>query len=479
MTAVARVPRAAAHGLAAARGRDARALRRPRLARRRAADTCSASAAARRCTSLFAWAVAHLGGGLTGCGWSRRVFARGERPADRAARSRGLTDRPTRRRRGGARVRRAGCCSSTAIYGAHVQPLPLHEPALVSRAPLGARRAAGGGAGRSGRVADPRAASRRTPTARSCSRRRACSSCCAARGCARRSWRSRPWACSAIPFWLRRPRARRTGSTSASAAAARSSAGPLACCSYLWRRRRRLRRRAGRRPVVLGAARRAGRARCSGGERRRAARCSSPRSLRRRRSRSCVARARQLDASPESRHLIFVLPFFASARRVAARRARAPRPPLAGARALVAVPALSSSARCAWACAEDAAALRRRAGERRPQARERGRRMARRGRAGRTTSCSATSPSTCGPGSGTRTSRASRAPARGSEARAPQTLEDAPEAARPRRLGPRRERHDERRRARRRSRCASPRPAGVRGARVRAVPRHPHARAAS
>ncbi len=47
----ARVPAPPADGLAAARGRDARALRRPRLARAASSSTSPASAAVRRCTS--------------------------------------------------------------------------------------------------------------------------------------------------------------------------------------------------------------------------------------------------------------------------------------------------------------------------------------------------------------------------------------------------------------------------------------------
>ena len=95
---------------------------------------------------------------------------------------------------------------------------------------------------------------------------------------------------------------------------------------------------------------------------------------------------------------------------------------------------------------------------------------------GPTTSCSATTRSSSGLGAQRRTSRG-RAPAR-RRRRSRCTACSARAAARARRLGFRRERDEQLRAARSRSRCASPRPASAfEVARLRAVPRHPHPRA--
>ena len=91
-------------------------------------------------------------------------------PVDRAPR------RTARRPDRGARGHRARLGELDAPLPRHlradVQPLPLHERALVPRLPGRGRERAAGGAGRSGRSRSWRR-SRRTRTARSCSPRRA------------------------------------------------------------------------------------------------------------------------------------------------------------------------------------------------------------------------------------------------------------------------------------------------------------------
>ena len=103
-----------ADGLAAARGRDAGAVRRPRHPRGRVEHVTRERGGA-PLHFLLAWVVAHLGGGLGEDAPRLGVFAVGEPPARRAPRS------PARRPHGaGLSPPRsspaAGCCSSTAIY---------------------------------------------------------------------------------------------------------------------------------------------------------------------------------------------------------------------------------------------------------------------------------------------------------------------------------------------------------------------------
>ena len=110
------VPPPPADGLAAARGRDARALRRPRLARRASSSTSRASAAARRSTSSLAWAVAHLGLGLGGLRLVSAAFAVASLPLV-ALLGRRLAGRRVGARRDARSSRPAGCSSSTASTG--------------------------------------------------------------------------------------------------------------------------------------------------------------------------------------------------------------------------------------------------------------------------------------------------------------------------------------------------------------------------
>ena len=116
--------------LAAARGRGARALRRP--ARSTSLPTCSASAAARRSTSCSRGSSRTSAAGSAACGSSRRSSrSRASRSspcslARLGGRARGADRDSARRRELGAPLPRR--------LRAHVQPLPVHERALVSRA---------------------------------------------------------------------------------------------------------------------------------------------------------------------------------------------------------------------------------------------------------------------------------------------------------------------------------------------------------
>ena len=144
---------------------------------------------------LLAWVVAHLGLRPRRSADALGALRRREPPGRRAA-------------RGAPRRARCNALIATVIVAASwtflfhgdlrpdVQPLPLHERALVSRAAARARAWRTGGRGRSGRSRSSRP-SRRTRTARSCSRRRGSSSSSpAATGCGRRSGPSAPSPCS-------------------------------------------------------------------------------------------------------------------------------------------------------------------------------------------------------------------------------------------------------------------------------------------
>ncbi len=187
-------------GLAAARGRDAAALRRPASARR--ALPGRARGTRRRAAAL----PRSRGRSRTSTSASKALRAVSARVRGREHPGRRAPARAARRTRARAASRRcssprAGCSSSTASTGGCTASSSSRARSRTSRC-CARSSAAGGGAGRSGRSRSWRR-SRRTPTGRSCSPRRA-SSCSsrAATGCARRSGRSAPSAVLGIPFWL-------------------------------------------------------------------------------------------------------------------------------------------------------------------------------------------------------------------------------------------------------------------------------------
>ena len=169
------------HGLAAARGRDARALHRAQAARRRARHRARP---ARRRSAPLPLRLGRRPPRRRADGparWSRRLRRR-EHPARRAAR------RAPRRARDGARrdgaVARAGCSLFHGVYGRMYSIFLFTSVALVPRAAARARARRPARAGRSGRSRSC-SASPRIRTARSCSPRRRCT-CCRARGAAAR-----------------------------------------------------------------------------------------------------------------------------------------------------------------------------------------------------------------------------------------------------------------------------------------------------
>ena len=258
---------------------------------------------------LLAWVVAHTGGGLIALRLVSALFAVASVPLIALLVAR-LAGRAVGARRDRARRRRAGCCSSTASTAGCTRSSSSRRRSRTSRC---CGRSSRGGAGWIALGArDARVHRDATRTARSCSRRRGSTSCSCgdafARGGRRRSPRS---VVLAHPVLAQRHRARE----------------PL-------RRRRRRRRDEARQPardpratsrdvagdftvgwlavrvVVLLLAASAGS--CCSRVRTGAARVfvacvardAVPRS-------SLLARIGSGSASPESRHLIFVLPFFA------------------------------------------------------------------------------------------------------------------------------------------------------------------------
>ena len=228
-----------------------------------------------------------------------------------------------------------------------------------------------------------------------------------ATGCARRSPRSRPSAVARHPVLAHRPRAGRPVRRRRRRRRQKLGGPVDADRRTSWRRAATSPPAGGRRSPVVLVRRRVGLVRWRGAAEARAARrraCSACRSL------AFLAARLGGSTSPESRHLIFVLPFFALARRRRRSlrleaRIRPPAVALAGAR----------RRRGRLGLAPDAAALRRRAGVAAGGAR-RGGRLAGRARAGPTTCSSATTRSSSARGSGTPTSRdvCCRAPTRSS-----------------------------------------------------------------
>ena len=204
----------AADRVAAARGRDARALRRP------AADRPAARHRARGARRRAAALSARRGGGALGRRPDRAptrlgALRAGEPAAHRAARR--AARRPSGRvDHDRARLRELGAAVPRRLRP-DVQPVPLHERALVPGAPVGdrpGRRVAVRALGRSRRSR----ASRATPTAHSCSPRKASTSCSCGAACARPS--------SRLPRSVFS--ARRSGSPTSASRTASTSAWPEA-----------------------------------------------------------------------------------------------------------------------------------------------------------------------------------------------------------------------------------------------------------
>ena len=390
---LARVLPRLADGLAAARGRDARALRRPRLAAASSSTPSTASAAARRSTSCS------RGRSLTpAAGWSRCASSR------RSSRSASvpvvalLGARLAGRHRGarGDRVvcGRAGCCSSTASTRACTASSSSRARSRTwrcsPRPSVAGRRAWALWA--LAILACDRDAIR---TARSCSRRRV-STCSHARVRLREARaRVRGRRGRRDPVLVRSTSCSRAASTSGvgggggEAAAARST-----CSTTSLHARGRLHRRAGALArscscsllaafglVVLA---RDGAARCSSA----CVFADADRDLPRR-------RARAARPSPESRHLIFALPVLRALLASALVRLCAARPAAARRRSCVVA---RVAVELAWAHAPHAAALRRRAAVARA-ARETASRWLAATSPAETTSCSATTRSSSAPGS--------------------------------------------------------------------------------
>ena len=221
-----RVPARAAERVAAARGRDARALRRPQSLGDLFEHRPRPSAAARRSISCSRGSSRTSAAGSIGSAALLGALRRRERPGHRAPRAHG-SPAGRRRSRDRARRRRAGCSSSTASTGGCTASSSSRARCRTSRS-CGAverRRPAALGAlgardARDGRDAPLRGARARLAGRCTCSR----------------AARTRPAivAFAAVarardPVLAHRPRARRRGSTSASAAAGRSSAGRVAC----------------------------------------------------------------------------------------------------------------------------------------------------------------------------------------------------------------------------------------------------------
>ena len=303
-----RVPPAPADGLAAARGRDARAVRRARQPRR--GGRARHARARRRAAALpRRLGVAHLGFGLGGLRLLSAAFALASLP---------LLARSARRLAGRREALVATALfagswssSSTGSTGGCTACFSS-RPRVAARVAPRARAQRTVARGGSGSCARPRRRSPPIRTALSCSAGTGSTSLVArrdrlARGGRRRSARSScsgprsgsPISCSPA------------ASTSASGAAASKLGGPQAVADYLWRRRGR---RHGR--LVAGDAARGRALRASGLVARRHGRPAGWRL-----TFVAVPAAAFLlariggSAAPESRHLIFLLPLFSRARR--------------------------------------------------------------------------------------------------------------------------------------------------------------------
>ncbi len=192
-----RLPPAPADGLAAARGRDARALRRPRLARG-VVEHVTRERGGAPLHFLLAWGVAHLGVGLGALRLVSVVFALGSLPLV------ALLGRRLAGRRDGARRDRARrgelALPLPRRLRAHVQPLPLPLRGLSAAPAARPRRPPS----RLGLVGDGEPARRRGASLRRARARRA--------GALRARRAARPAAPAAyafgavlllgIPFWL-------------------------------------------------------------------------------------------------------------------------------------------------------------------------------------------------------------------------------------------------------------------------------------
>ena len=440
-----RLPPPSADGMAAARGRDAGAVRRPRLASPGVVEHVTRDRGGAPLHFLLAWAVAHLGFGLGGLRLVSAAFALASLPL--VARARPPAGRPVGRA-GRGRARRAELAVPLPRrLRPDVQPVPLPLARLHACPPRARSSAAAGGAGRCGSRAScswwPH-----TRTASCCSAAQASSCSLAARDRIREAIaRGRGGARARHPVLAHRPRAR----------------GPV-------RRRRRRRRREARRPgggraVPLAVGRRL---RPPAGGRSRSPSCSR-----------CGRRDRASCGATAARSSLCLVGVTGGgvprreARRLGGTRVAAPDlPRCRSSRSPSRRPSCASRGGC------PAVARRRRrrrssssrsrgpgTGHRRSSSGSRtpGRRRARRRRpgsprrAGPTTSCSATSRSTSAPGSGT-----ARFPDDGRAARRRQCSRfgrsSGAAAARPRRLGPRRERAEQPPAAPRDRATASPTP---------------------